>query len=254
MRATRHHDRTASPDTTDDKTPAPPTERPQARPRPTHPAWSCAPGAHEDDRAPTWTHAVTTRIPFPTPPYQEVGQPFPASSTENKSHSPRPQVLARSSTPRRGRVEERTGGPPRVGEKAGGKETARRNQGARLAQSRAVRRAWKTLCLFDPLTARGTHTYIGASGRSPSGSWPHRSRHEHYDGWWVRSKKRASNGVGSYTDRASAPDAAAGTSRRIRRQRRPPIRSPRVRSRWTFPTPSHHEAHEVRRAGGGSRV
>ena len=104
----------------------------------------------------------------------------PRQHTENKSHSPYAEDSRPVVDPHRGgRGADR--GPTRRGE-VGGKETARRNQGARLAQSEGVSWPSESLCLFDPLTARGSRTYIGARAWPRSGSWPHRSRHEHYDG------------------------------------------------------------------------
>jgi hypothetical protein len=56
----------------------------------------------------------------------------------------------------------------------------------------------ETRCHFDPLPVRGRLSYILAQYRRDDRSWPHRSRHEHYDRLGVHGKKDATNGVRSY--------------------------------------------------------
>lgn len=182
----------SSPDSTDEKTPAPPTDRPQARPRPTR----APPGArhrvstprHDQPqrRGPVHHHSPT--------PHLRTGRSLELPPKPKASPTCGSRLGPTSPTRGSGGP---SGEPQPMGEKGGGKETSGRNQGARLAQSRGDDGGRESLFLFDPLTARSRRTYIAPDGGRRVGSWPHRSRHEHYDGWGAATKKDATNGVRS---------------------------------------------------------
>ena len=219
--------------TTDDKTPSLPRYVRRLAPGPPSPA----PGVHalvvdlNSSQYPAHPRLRTGR-PRAKHPFGTDETPL-RSSVRPAPPGPRPLGAPWSVGGRTRESGGWNGEPQRVGEKAGGKETRGENQGARLAHSGTGGRPRKTRCHFDPLPARGRRSYIGTPYHRDHRSWPHRSRHEHYDWLGRRTKKDATDGGWSYPVAPGPGSQTPGRGGRIRREVRPPIREPRVRVHWS---------------------